>query len=852
MFVKNRLKNKRYVFPVFFVLALVFLLGLEGNTAEGRDDAVAPRVPQFFSVEMKDTEAHLKWQENGEWDMFSYVVAVRSAAEKEAEATKLTGLRYSYSLGQLIPGERYFVSLAARDISGNVSDFTPEIGFIIPKESDSPFSLHGWVPATSDQLDNVVAFEKNRDLFSSISPFEYSLEEDGSISRRGNVFSDETRGRAQAAGVDIIPTITNNFDKNEKGTNVLKDAEKTRKLIDGLISLVEDEGYDGIDIDFENIQADAKDQFTFFVTEISERLHSKNKILSVTLQGKKSDADDWPGVGAQDFTAIGRVTDQVRIMSYDYSRVNTAPGPIAPVGWYEEVLSYAVSKIDAEKVVAGVPTYAYRWCTKATTDECPTDGLVWEGVKNIVEKYEPKVEWNTEYKTPWLTYADEQENEYVVYFENHQSIEAKMNVVSRLGVGGAAIWRLGNEDPENYRVFEKMIGERVVTPHVKIEPRDGEISIDFLDSDTSRNGYRVTYSAKDHTERFVDILGESSYSIPGLVNNTQYTLSVAARKEGDITSDFFDNEPQIVDLGTAAIYTATPKDLAFPGVITDFAITDVDTNSIGVVFNSSGDEYIEGLADHYEIRYAPYVITQENFEDAPLYSSAPRPLPAGERQEWKLQGLEGGTHYFIAIKVFDEAGNASYVSTILDAKTTDVVAPAVPTVSAAIGGDGEIELIWKANQEADLSGYRVYFRTENGAYNIVDLGQKKNHLVIPGVENNRTYELAVSAIDSSRNESDRSEDFVVVPKSGNSLTRFSEEVLLDKEKIQGSLYVFGARIFDKNALPYLSMFAVIIINILIYYSFKGEILRLISRKQSAPVPHQATVRSRRITDMKKR
>jgi spore germination protein YaaH len=831
--------------PLVFVGLLFFMLSWRGGEVRGGSDTTAPRVPQFFSVELQGDVAVLRWQENSEWDMFSYEVGVRSAAEKQVEDVKLTGLRHSYSLSGLEPGEQYFVSLAARDISGNTSSFTEEIGFEVPEEASSGFELHGWVPATSDQLDAVVSFESNRELFSSISPFEYALEEDGSISKRGDVFSEETEQRTQQAGIDRLPSVTNNFDTDGKSTALLLDGDRRARAIQEIVALVEENGYDGIDIDFENVSPEARDQFTAFIVALSDKLHENGKKISVTVQPKKSDEDTWSGVGAQDFEALGKVADQVRIMSYDFSRLNTDPGPIAPIRWYEEVLTYAVSKIPAEKIIAGVPTYAYRWCVEKNADPCESDALVWEGVRNVVAAYDPDIEWSGEYEAPWFSYEDTFENEYIVYFENNQSIEKKLDVVKDLGLKGVSLWRLGNEDPEIYSLFAERIDAQARVPKVKIEPRDQEIEIFFTDEEKPEGGYRIYYTSKNTEERFIDVFSDDSYSIPALENGETYTIWVEERQE-QVVSPRGDSKKS----SAAQRFTAIPADTAYPGTVEDVSIEDIGSETIRIAFNSVGDEYDVGLADYFEIRYAPFEISERNINEAAIYSSAPSPAAPGERQEWELRGLEGGKRYYIAVRAYDEAGNVSNVSNVVEARTIDLNPPAMPAVLGAIGGDEHIEVTWRANQEEDIKGYRVYFRSDEKDFHVVDLGKEANSLNIPSLENNRVYELAVSAIDLSDNESEKTEITRVVPRSDNSLTRFSEEMLLDKEKIRGSLYLFGDKVINERALPYLAMLAVIVINIFIYYSFKGEILRLVSHKHSVSVPRKHKQNARIVSDMK--
>ncbi|KKK65412.1 hypothetical protein LCGC14_2974400, partial [marine sediment metagenome] len=76
-----------------------------------------------------------------------------------------------------------------------------------------------------------------------------------------------------------------------------------------------------------------------------------------------------------------------------------------------------------------------------------------EGGKNIIRRYGVTPEWNSKNKAPWFLYIDEIENQYALNYENHESLKAKLEVVQTEEIGGISIWRLGSEDPDNYKVI---------------------------------------------------------------------------------------------------------------------------------------------------------------------------------------------------------------------------------------------------------------------------------------------------------------------------------------------------------------------------------------------------------------
>jgi len=67
---------------------------------------------------------------------------------------------------------------------------------------------------------------------------------------------------------------------------------------------------------------------------------------------------------------------------------------------------------------------------------------------------------------------------------------------------------------------------------------------------------------------------------------------------------------------------------------------------------------------------------------------------------------------------------------------------------------GEASLSWNANGEADLAGYKVHYGTSSENYGTpIDVGNVTSH-TLTGLTNGATYYFALTAYDTSSNESD--------------------------------------------------------------------------------------------------
>jgi hypothetical protein len=103
--------------------------------------------------------------------------------------------------------------------------------------------------------------------------------------------------------------------------------------------------------------------------------------------------------------------------------------------------------------------------------------------------------------------------------------------------------------------------------------------------------------------------------------------------------------------------------------------------------------------------------------------------------------------------------------------TTPPPPPPPPSSPLPIGGAGgvtpppppptpttaSLSVSWTGNTEADLAGYRLYVGTSSGVYNQpIQVGKSTTSYVVTGLPKGQTYFIAVSAYDTTGNESQKS------------------------------------------------------------------------------------------------
>jgi hypothetical protein len=161
------------------------------------------------------------------------------------------------------------------------------------------------------------------------------------------------------------------------------------------------------------------------------------------------------------------------------------------------------------------------------------------------------------------------------------------------------------------------------------------------------------------------------------------------------------------NFGTLVLVNNNLPDVTPPAAVSDLSATALSAIEVQLNWTSTGDDGMTGLATSYEIRYNTEPVNDSNWENSELVQDVIAPEISGSQQSFIVSGLSGGLTYYFAIKIVDEAGNASPVSNIVDAYTdeADNIAPAPVTDLEIINVRPiSIELNWTASGDDGNEG----------------------------------------------------------------------------------------------------------------------------------------------------
>lgn len=246
-------------------------------------------------------------------------------------------------------------------------------------------------------------------------------------------------------GTDVWALVSD-FDTNVDFAALYSSKKARTNMVNTLINDAEKYGFDGINLDFENIKSAYAKDYLQFVRELSIECERKGLVLST--DNYKPEAYNR----CYNLKEQSRFVDYVIVMAYDEHYAGTDAGSVASLPFVKEAVEDTVQLVGNEHVIAGIPFYTRIW---TTTDGNTTSRAV--GMQAAVEQLNSDGQvalWNDDCGQYVASYTVGNSTRQI-WFEEEKSIEAKMQVIQENNVAGVAGWKLGLEKSSVWSVISK-------------------------------------------------------------------------------------------------------------------------------------------------------------------------------------------------------------------------------------------------------------------------------------------------------------------------------------------------------------------------------------------------------------
>ncbi len=359
--------------------------------------------------------------------------------------------------------------------------------------SATTFDKAIWIPYWR-KTEGVSTTLQNLSTLTQISPFAFELQQDGSI-KNALKYEEEPWitliAEAKKKKIKVYPSILSYpHNETEKYNFYLLMAQRKKRQahVKEIVALVKKYNMDGIDIDYEAKTAETREYFSAFLKELSIALHKDKKQLICTIEARTPPESRYATTSvavlskveyANDYKAIGKVCDQVRIMAYDQAgddaqlvNQNSTAGntykPVADIDWVEKIATLALRDIPAKKIILGIPTYGYKYEIIPVTG---TSSQKYSRIGSMNFNYADELAKNLritptrnsagEISYMYGTTTDSNGNQlgsykqYLVWYSDAVAIAQKIKIAKLYKLGGVVIFKVdGGNDPKLWEVLK--------------------------------------------------------------------------------------------------------------------------------------------------------------------------------------------------------------------------------------------------------------------------------------------------------------------------------------------------------------------------------------------------------------
>lgn len=250
-------------------------------------------------------------------------------------------------------------------------------------------------------------------------------------------------------------TAEGNFD-SQVAHQMFVNTEGQNRLIDNIIATMQQKGYVGLDIDFEFILPADKQNFLNFITNVHTRLQAQGLLTFVALAPKTSGTMTGLLYEAHDYPSIGAVADFVLLLTYEWGYTYSSPMATSPINNVRSVLQYAVSVIDRNKILMGIPNYAYDWPLPYVKGQTAADSITNQEAILRASQYGVNIQFDEQAQSPFYNYTDAQGIDHEVWFDDVRSMNAKLRLINEFNLAGGGVWHIMNFFPGLWLVVNNL------------------------------------------------------------------------------------------------------------------------------------------------------------------------------------------------------------------------------------------------------------------------------------------------------------------------------------------------------------------------------------------------------------
>ena len=279
-----------------------------------------------------------------------------------------------------------------------------------------------------------------------IAPTWFSFgDEAGTLEDRGlKSYVDAAHNR----GIQVWPILSHNFENTGLTKTILSSTNKRQYVIDQVIQYARTYGFDGINIDIENIQTETSDVWVQFMRELYPQLKAQGLIVSVDVYMPS----EWSNHYEREKVAAS--SDYFMVMAYDqHWSGSEEAGSVSEIPWVENGIQKNLEEVPKEKLVLGIPFYTRLWIERSNGLNVKSYSMA--SIQEVISSWGVLPTYDEASGQNYVEHVQE-DGIYKVWLEDYESISKRIALMEKYELAGYGAWRLGYETSDIWDILKKV------------------------------------------------------------------------------------------------------------------------------------------------------------------------------------------------------------------------------------------------------------------------------------------------------------------------------------------------------------------------------------------------------------
>ena len=242
--------------------------------------------------------------------------------------------------------------------------------------------------------------------------------------------------------------------------------ERAKATVEEYVKACTETGFDGIDLDFENLDPALQDKYSDFLLLVSSGIHRLGKKVSHCVgfypgmdktPPKKLFYDPW---------VVAQTCDLVRVMCYDLywapgfgdpsliARPDTQGiGPTSTYPWARAALAFWLDRVPRRKLIMGLPAYSNDY----TLTPVGKGRQVYAPAPEMPPGARVQKAWLWYDRVPVYLYDDQDGAAHLFYASDAESTKAHLETAAQLKLAGVGFWHFSSVADETWETVRSWL-----------------------------------------------------------------------------------------------------------------------------------------------------------------------------------------------------------------------------------------------------------------------------------------------------------------------------------------------------------------------------------------------------------